>query len=67
MAHENLDRLALAPSYRRETYVGDPPPAAPPNDHCLWQRVLMDSHAWVETDDHSRDRITGQDRTKGER
>lgn len=59
---EELDRAAetCTPPYffTREAYPGDPPPAAPPNDHCYWGVYgLAGEEAWLENDQHLRERI----------
>ena len=45
------------PTFVREIYKGDPPPADPPNDHCVWLPIMVSTAAWVETDAHFRERI----------
>ncbi len=56
--HDYLDAWSVGPSFVREVYAGEPPPAKPPNGHCVWQPLMMSSRAWVETDAHLRERIT---------
>ena len=49
-----LDGIEQAPRFYRAIYDGAVPPAEPPNAHCVWNEEWS---AWVETDEHFRQRI----------
>lgn len=53
-----LDELAKIPPISREVYGDDFDNK--PNDHCVWQNISCTTNvhmAWVETDEHLRERI----------
>lgn len=54
-----LDVWATTWKVTRTIYVGDK--GIPPNNHCYWDKsAFSGSGAWVETDEHMRQRIEKQ-------